>query len=161
MDSVSRILGRHGGLFLESRGDSVLAWFEEHRGRGSHHQRALAAALEMRENAARFAPGFEQETGFPFAIGIGLNSGPVAMGIIRAGSRLGAAQMGDTVNLASRIEGLTKEHRLSPLASEETLEPVGERFEAELVGEVKVKGRERPVRLYHVIALKEPPAKGR
>jgi class 3 adenylate cyclase/CHASE2 domain-containing sensor protein len=163
MSTVDRVLSRHGGHFLKSPGDCVVAWFGEERRGGAHRERAVRAGLEILENAERFAKSWQEETGLAFAVGVGINSGPMAVGVLDAQRHLEPTIIGDVVNTAARIESLTKQYEAALLVSEETLGPVREAFDAEFVDEVQVKGRAQPVRLY-VVRSPHPrpqPGKGR
>jgi adenylate cyclase len=152
MSSVDDVLKHHGGHFVSCPGDCVVAWFGGERHGPPHEERAIRCGLEILANVDRFREEWQRETGLNFAVGVGINSGPMAVGMLQARRRMEATIIGDAVNTAARIESLTKEYG-SFLVSEETLAPVRERFQAELVGDVPIKGRTQPVRLYRILAL--------
>jgi adenylate cyclase len=151
--SVQDILDRYDGHFIKSPGDCVLAWFSEEKRGGHHTERAIRAGIELVMNAIRFRAQWPADQGQPFDIGIGINTGPMAVGILDARRHIEPTVIGDTVNLASRIESLTKEYRAPLIVSEETLGPVRNRFLAEPLGEATVKGRSQPVKLYRIIGI--------
>jgi len=149
-EGVHEILDRHGGHFMKSPGDCVVAWFAEEE-RGQHHaERAVRAALELVENVDRFRSRVPPDLAESFGIGVGINTGPMAVGMLDTRRHLEPTVIGDTVNLASRLESLTKEYRVPIVISEETLDPVRDRFLYEPLGETLVKGRSQPVRIYTV-----------
>lgn len=155
MGSVDDVLRRHDGHFLKSPGDCVVAWFGDERRGPRHEERVLRAGLELLANAEEFRQAWVAETGLEFAVGVGINSGPMAIGILDARRHLEPTVIGDAVNTAARIESVTKQYKTALLVSEETLAPVRDAFVAEFVDEVSVKGRAKPVRLYHVSGLTE------
>lgn len=161
MAGVDEILRRHGGTFLKCPGDCVVALFQAERRGTSHEERAIRAGIEILQNVERFSQDWRRDTGFELSVGVGINSGPMAVGLLTARHRLEATVIGDAVNTAARIESLTKEY--GPLlVSETTLAPVREQFLAHAVGEVTVKGRLQGVRLFlvHVPDETGPPAAG-
>jgi adenylate cyclase len=86
------------------------------------------------------------------AIGIGLNTGPVNVGNMGSDKRLAWTVMGDNVNLASRLEGMTKEYRNRVIISEFTYAQVADQFVAREVDRIRVKGKKKPVVIYELVA---------
>jgi len=111
-----------------------------------HARHAVEAALEMAEVLQRFKKELG-EADADFDVGIGIHSGPAVVGLIGSEQRREYTAIGDTVNLGSRIEGLTKGvSRI--LVSHETRELCGDAFDFKAYGSYSVKGREQPVELF-------------
>jgi adenylate cyclase len=123
-----------------------------------HAQRALHAALAMMETAREFRSWMDQHFGgadLPeFAIGIGLHTGEAVIGNIGSPKRMEFTAIGDTVNLASRIEGLTKELGWAIVASSATIQAAGPGVVTGRREKVAVKGREEYVEVFEVIGLR-------
>lgn len=140
-------ISREGGFVDSYSGDGILALFDGSAERGVRAAIGMLRALR-RFNIARARDGYPS-----IQIGIGLNSGLLTMGTIGGSERLQCTVIGDTVNLASRVEGLTKRFQVSLLMTENTRSrlPAPDRYPSRLVASVRVAGRERPVQLYEVL----------
>jgi class 3 adenylate cyclase len=138
------------GTLVGYRGDGLLAVFGAPIPLDDHADRALAAAREMLE--ARL-PRFNRRAGNGFEMGIGLNSGPFMSGNVGSARRLEYTVHGDTVNTASRIEGMTKTARQSILIADSTRRALV-RPPSDLVhvGEFEVRGKQSSVRLWTLAA---------
>ena len=109
-------------------------------------EKAVSAAIEMEKELEIFKQEIG-ELGKDFDIGIGVHTGTAVVGMIGSEQRYDYTCIGDSVNLASRIEGVTKGvSRI--LVSEETVKQCGNSFDFEAKGSYTVKGREEPVQLF-------------
>ena len=116
-----------------------------------HATRCAAAALDMLAEVKRLNVGWE-ERGLPvIAIGIGINTGPASVGNFGSQRRFSYTAMGDTVNLASRLEGLNKTYKTNLLISDATRQAIGDGFECRAVGEVTVRGRQGATGVYELL----------
>ena len=140
------VIFRHGGTLDKFIGDAIMAFWGAPSADPDQARNAIDAALEMTE----VLEAFKREAGdigTDFDIGIGLHTGPAIVGFIGSEQRQDYTAIGDTVNLASRIEGLTKEHG-RVLVSAETRSHCGDAFDFAHSGSYKVKGRSAEVDLY-------------
>ncbi|MBL8533707.1 MAG: adenylate/guanylate cyclase domain-containing protein [Betaproteobacteria bacterium] len=140
------VLFRHQGTLDKFIGDAIMAVWGAPVDDPDHAKHAVAAALEMADTLLAFREELG-EVGLNFDVGIGVHSGPAVVGLIGSDARREYTAIGDTVNLASRIEGLTK-GVARILVSEDTRRMCGDAFEFIDRGAFKVKGRAQDVRLY-------------
>lgn len=149
------IVFEHEGTLDKFMGDAVMAVFGAPVSLGNDEERAVRTAAAMQRTARELASRWEQE-GFPsFQIGIGIHTGDVVVGNIGSERRMEYSAIGDTVNLASRLESLNKDYKTSVLISETTHAAVAPLVEARFVDRVSVRGREQPVGVYELISLRE------
>jgi adenylate cyclase len=144
MATMCAIIVRHGGHVNKFIGDGILAVFsddDEEAKPGDHGYRATACAVEMVN-----APG-------DFKTGTGLHSGEVVIGNVGSSDKMEYTVLGDTVNLASRLESLNKEHKTKLLLSEATFEMIGGAIDTLYLGAVPVRGKTVPMKLYTVASL--------
>jgi adenylate cyclase len=141
------VVFRHGGTLDKFIGDCIMAFWGAPLDDPRHAEHAVAAALEMQQVLLDFKQELgEADSGFD--VGIGIHSGSAVVGFIGAEQKLDYTAIGDTVNLASRIEGLTKEAKARVLVSRETMQACGNAFDFVERGSYKVKGREQQVELF-------------
>jgi adenylate cyclase len=149
-EMTDAIMG-HGGTLVSFMGDGIMAVFGAPIEQPDHADRALAAAREMLDVRLPAFSAWMREggRGDGFQIGIGVNSGPVMSGQVGSARRMDYTTIGDTVNTASRLEGMTKgtEHQL--FVSDATRRAlVGEDAGLALVGNLDVRGRSVPIRVW-------------
>lgn len=140
------VVFRHGGSLDKFIGDCIMAFWGAPLDDPQHARNAVSAALEMAEVLHKFKVELGREDA-DFDVGIGIHSGPAVVGLIGSEQRREYTAIGDTVNLASRIEGLTKGvSRI--LVSQETMALCGSSFSFTPYGAFEVKGRAQHVNLY-------------
>jgi adenylate cyclase len=143
---LTEIIARHRGMVDKYIGDAVMAVWGTPLDDPAHADNAVRAALEI--SAAIDHQG-EMLTlaGRTISVGIGINSGIVSAGNFGSRDRFAYTVLGDAVNLAARLEGLTKFYQVRILATEKTRALAGE-FPWRSIDIVRVKGRHLPVSLY-------------
>jgi adenylate cyclase len=143
-----------GGTVMQFVGDAVMAVFGAPVAQDDHADRAMRAAVTMHERQAEVNTRWEAE-GLPrFDLGIGLSSGPVAAALLGSEERLEYTVVGDTVNLAQRLQDMARPERRIVL-SEGTYDALSTPVEAETLDSVPIKGREATVRAYMIELAKE------
>jgi len=143
----------HGGTLMSFTGDGFMAVFGAPLPQDDHADRAVEAALEMLEvhlptfNEWLAGEGFEKG----FKMGIGINTGAFMAGNVGSEQRLEYTAIGDTINTASRIEGMTKGTPYAMFLADATREAMT-RPPADLegVGELPVRGRSQPIKLWSI-----------
>jgi len=148
---MAHVVMAHHGIVNKFLGDGMLACWGVPDAREDHAELAMRAALDMRTrleeiNARRVERGLP-----PLRIGIGLHTGMVAAGMLGGAEQHEYTVIGDAVNLASRVEGLTKSHGVDILVSERTWLMGGGHFVGERLGEAHVKGRREAVVVYSLL----------
>lgn len=139
------VVFRHGGTLDKFIGDCIMAFWGAPLADEQHAARAVACALDMQRTLLEFRRELGA-AGADFDVGIGIHSGPAVVGFIGAEQKLDYTAIGDTVNLASRVEGLTK-GVARILVSSETAALSGTCFRFVPRGSFKVKGRAQEVQL--------------
>jgi class 3 adenylate cyclase len=141
-----------GGFIDSYNGDEVMALF------GLPAERAVAAGIAMRRALEAFNRELIADGGLPLKMGLGVNTGPLVLGTVGGHDRLTCTVLGDTVNLASRIEQLTKVYRAPFLIGEHTYQSLGDagKFSIRMVDHVAVKGKQNAIALYEVLDAEAP-----
>jgi two-component system sensor histidine kinase ChiS len=141
-------ISRNGGFVDKYIGDAILALYPQHNGADMAVKTAIAIQEKIREyNNHRAKCGYR-----PLAMGIGIHTGTLMVGVVGTQDRMQSTVISDAVNLASRVESLTKAFRVSLAISEETfkkLEDPGS-YKYRFVAKVRVKGKNEPVSIFEI-----------
>ncbi len=150
-DPLTRVILDNGGMLDKYIGDAIMAIFNAPVDLPNHPTAAARSALEMIRTVERLNHQLERE-GLPaINIGVGLNSGGAVVGNMGSSLRFNYTAIGDTVNLASRLEGQTKNYRCRIIVSEFTAERLDDEFLLRRLDKVKVKGKNQAVRIYELM----------
>lgn len=138
------IIRQHRGFVNQYLGDGIMAIFEH------TSEDALQAAIAMQEKLEEYNLERQEQGRSPIAVGMGMHTGSLVMGIIGDEFRTDAATISDTVNTASRMEGLTKQFGAKILLSEASYQKLSDpsAFQIQHLGKVQVKGRQESVGVY-------------
>ena len=155
MDEVYELLIHkvhdYEGTVNELTGDGIMALFGAPIALEDAPQRAIRSALAIHREINKFSEKIKSESGKPpIKMRIGIHTGPVIVGTLGNDLRVEFKAVGDTVNLASRMEGLADPGRT--YVTEDTFKLTEGFFRFEALGEKKIKGKEEPVKVYQVIA---------
>ena len=146
------IVTRHRGHINKFLGDGLMIVFGAPASRGDEVEAraAVACGLEMLSAVEKMNADWEG-TGRPtIKIGVGIHTGEATCGVVGAERRLEYTIIGDTVNLASRLESTTKEYGVPLLASDATVRLLDHKYESSALGEVKVKGKNESTKIFAV-----------
>ncbi len=149
---LTRVIYKHRGTIDKYMGDCIMAFWGAPLEDPQHARSAVLAGLEMYQVLEALQPHFKEMGWPPIHIGVGVNSGRMSVGNMGSEIRLAYTVMGDAVNLASRLEGITKEYGVKMIVGENTRAEVPEVVFREL-DRVKVKGKDEPVTIFEPIGL--------
>jgi adenylate cyclase len=151
----------NNGILDKFIGDAIMAVFGAPFSRPEEDPvNAVLAALDMRRQLAVYNEARRQAGQRPIDTGVGISSGEVVCGYIGSDKRMEYTAIGDGVNLASRLEGATKQYGAQVLISEYTRDRVGGRFVTRELDHIRVKGKRKPVQIFEVLAEAGGPAAG-
>ena len=154
LTDMTNIVFEFDGLLDKYIGDAVMAVFGAPLEQTDHPIRACRTALKMLERLRKMQEKWEAEGAPRLDIGIGINTGPMVVGNMGSERRFDYTVMGDSVNLASRLEGINKEYGTRVVISEFTYERVKNDFFCRELDAVRVKGKVRPVKIFELMALR-------
>jgi len=154
LSAMTDIVLRYEGYLDKYEGDAIVAIFGVPVEQKNHAVSACHAALDMLKELAILRAIWKREGKPVFYIRIGLNSGPMIAGNIGGKNRFDYTVIGDSVNLASRLEGVNKMYGTSIIISEDTFNQVHDKFWCRELDYIRVKGKNKPVRIYELIGKK-------
>jgi len=158
LTTMSAIISKHRGTLDKYIGDCIMAFWGAPVPDPEHARQAIVSALEMQIACVELREKFIAK-GWPnLKIGIGLNSGKVRVGDMGSKVRKAYTAMGDAVNLASRLEGRTKEYGVGIMVGENTERAVKDVLYREL-DRIRVKGKNEPVAVYEPLCLEAEASK--
>ena len=164
LTDMTRIVFDRGGTLDKYIGDAVMAFWGAPIEQSDHAVSACRAAVQMMERLAPLQREWHAQGKPHVDIGIGLNTGAASVGNMGSSLRYGYTALGDTVNLASRLEGLNKDYGTHVLVSQSTYEQVNEetkdqnasaQFVFRELDLIRVKGKTQPVGLYELIGARD------
>jgi adenylate cyclase len=133
-------------------GDEIMLYFEDRPGFESHAVRAVRWAFDIQEACRTITDsGLAGEIGF--RVGVGVATGTVRVGTVGARQRIQHTVIGDTVNTASRVQALTKEFNEPIIVAESTCIKVSDKIQCAFIGEVPIRGKHNPMKLYKPVQV--------
>ena len=147
---MGAIVKGHDGVIGKFLGDGLLAFWGVPDRLSDHANRAVRAARDMQRAVRELNQHRETQGLAPIAVGIGIHTGQVAAGMLGGALQAEYTVIGDAVNVASRIESLTKEHGVDVLISETTWSQLPEPRPGQRLTSAEIRGRKQPIVLYSV-----------
>lgn len=155
LGKMGPIIRNHNGIIDKYIGDAIMGIFD------AKPDDAVDAAISMRSRLFEYNQGRKRAGYSPIEIGIGINTGDVMLGTLGEGQRMDGSVVSDAVNLASRLEGLTKRYGVGILISENTIGSLSDpaRYLARIIDRVTFKGNMRSVVVHEVFDADPPEVK--
>jgi class 3 adenylate cyclase/GAF domain-containing protein len=150
---------KYKGTLDKYIGDALMAVFGSPAPLDQHPLCAMQTAVEMRQRLMVFNQERLANNKKPISIGIGIHSDEVVSGNIGSSKRMELTSIGDGVNLASRLEGTSKQYGTDIVISDNTYQPYKELLWARELDLITVKGKSKPVIIYELLGFKEGPLK--
>ncbi|MEO8892436.1 MAG: ATP-binding protein [Coleofasciculaceae cyanobacterium] len=146
LSQISPVIRNHNGFIDKYIGDAIMALFPQ------TPDDAVQAAIDMQKQVMLYNSYLQKSGGQPIAIGIGLHTGTLMLGTVGESERMETTVIADAVNLASRLEGLTKTYGVDILISEQTQKRLNPQLQenCRFLGRVKVKGKSQAVDIFEV-----------
>ena len=149
---LTEVIYRHRGTIDKYMGDCIMAFWGAPLADPNHARNGVIAGLEMHKRLAELQPVFQANKWPEIHIGVGLNTGRMSVGNMGSKIRLAYTVMGDAVNLASRLEGITKEYGAAIIVGEGTKDAVPEVVFRE-IDRVRVKGKDVAVTIFEPLGM--------
>ena len=148
LSAMSDVIQARGGTVDKYVGDAIVAFWNAPLNQSDHALSAVQAALDCQEKLRAMNSAFKRDFGLELRLRIGIHTGMVSVGNFGSHDRFNYTVVGDTANLASRLEGANKAFGTNVLISESTHAALGGRIPARKLGAVRVVGRREPVAVY-------------
>ena len=155
LEAMTELVFKYDGTLDKYVGDEIMAFWGAPIEMENHAAMACRSALEQMEKLHKMNAHWIKEGKPELNIGIGLNTGDMVVGNMGSSSRMDYTLMGDNVNLGARLEGTNKVYKTNIIISEFTYEHVKDEVIVRELDLIKVKGKEKPVRIYELLAMKE------
>jgi len=155
LSEMTDIILDAGGTLDKYEGDAIVAFWNAPLDEPDHALKACRAALECQRRLKELRPEFLKRYGHEITMRIGLNSGPAVVGNMGSSRRFDYTAMGDTINLAARLESACKQYQVSILAGENTYSHLEDILAAREADIIRVVGKQIPVRIFQIIGEKE------
>lgn len=155
LTEMTDILLSFEGTLDKFEGDAIIAFFGAPNYLENHAETTCRACIEMQKKLAALRQKWKSEQRPELMMRIGLCSGLAVVGNMGSKSRMDYTMMGDTVNIAARLEGVNKIYGIYTLISESTCRAAGDRFLTREIDSIKVVGKKEPVAVYQLLGYPE------
>jgi len=147
---MTNIIMKNGGTIDKYMGDCIMAFWNAPIQQHNHRTLAVNSACEMIDKLKELNDSESFGTGIKINIGIGINSGPAVVGNMGSDQRFDYSVLGDAVNLASRLEGVSKDYDATLIVGYDTYRMIRSKFDWKKLDMVKVKGKSNLVSIYTI-----------
>lgn len=151
LSMINDILFKHGGTIDKYEGDAVIAFFNAPIEVSEHETAAVRSALEIQKASYEITKKWESICGRAIVTRVGINTGEAVVGNMGSNERFDYTAIGDTINLASRLEGANKFYGTCVMASDNTVKGLRDAIIVRPLDRVRVKGKKEPVLLYEIM----------
>jgi adenylate cyclase len=151
LTDLTAVVFKHGGTVDKYVGDCIMALYNVPFEHPEHAQQAVRTAIEIQEHTRALSARWRVKAGVELVNGVGISTGEAVVGTLGSRQRLEYTAIGDTVNLAARLETLTKDFEFPIIVSEPTYALLNDEFSVKPLGDVSLKGKEKPVKIYAVL----------
>jgi adenylate cyclase len=151
LDALTVAVHGTGGVVVDYYGDGLEAMWNAPNPQPDHARRACATALEMHRAVAEIAAAWAARVGGAVRVGVGIHTGRALVGNAGSRTRVKYGPRGAAVNLASRVEGATKELGVATLLTADTVARAGADLSVRPVGTVALRGLAEPVALFELL----------
>jgi len=150
LTDLTAVVFKNGGTVDKYVGDCIMALYNVPIEHPDHARQAVRTAIEFQQHARALSERWRAKAGVELLNGVGINTGEAVVGTLGSRQRLEYTAIGDTVNLAARLETLTKDFDSPIIVSESTCALLDDEFLVQPLGTVTVKGKEKPVKIFAV-----------
>ena len=147
---MTNIIMKNGGTIDKYMGDCIMAFWNAPIDAPNHKEMAIDSALEMIDKLKELNDSNDFGDGNKLNIGIGINSGEAVVGNMGSEQRFDYSVLGDAVNLASRLEGISKNYDATLVVGEDTYNSISSKYNFQKLDDVQVKGKSNKVSIYTV-----------
>ena len=151
LTDLTAVVFKNGGTVDKYVGDCIMALYNVPIEHPDHARQAVRTAIEFQQHARALSERWRAKAGVDLVNGVGISTGDAVVGTLGSRQRLEYTAIGDTVNLAARLETLTKDFDSPIIVSESTYALLGSEFKVRPLGDVTVRGKEKPVKIYAVL----------
>lgn len=155
LDAMTEIVFAYDGVVDKFIGDGILCYWGAFGAADRHARLAVATAARMVAKLEELNQNWQAEGWPELNIGIGINTGEAVFGNLGAGKKVEFTVLGDTVNVASRLEAMNKEFGTRIILSESTHAALGPDVNVRFLREVTLRGREQPMKVYELVSVPE------
>ena len=152
---MNESLFKYGATLDKYEGDAIIAFFNAPLDVEAHERCAAMAAIEMRRVDGLISAAWKERCGREIATRIGINTGGAVIGNMGSEGRFDYTAIGDTINLASRLEGANKFYGTHIMASETTVRALDKDIVTRPLDRVRVKGKAEPILIHEIVGMKD------